>query len=412
MINTRKRQPIKNIKIGGILLVWLISLCFTACKKEELPLASTGLDLKKFAKNLECSFTGNCMGMQYSIVRNNTVKLDGAIGKARFVTNSPETDYTSIHRKSVQSCSKTLTALTLLAVLKDKNLSKLDVLSQFLPSSWNVQAGVQPITFEEMLRHRSALDNVTTIDPILGSLSSDGSYESMKSYVLHGNLRASKNFHYANINYTLFRVAIAYLIDGGTIESMIQSGNEADIPEFVAQTYIQAVRDYILIPAGVDSRADVRVWDDNSSNFSASTCFYNFSNLSIVGYTHPDQTLTGSGAGGWYLNSNEYISVIASFFHNEYPLLDVNEVTTTGEPAGTRLGMYENNYTSGSLSRDYFTHNGAYDDGRGRGARAFWLHIPKEDVQVMVQMNSANNGFTVGEAETLIMQAYDNAFIK
>lgn len=412
MINTRKKQQVKYIKISGILLVLFITICFSACKKEELPLAATGLDLQKFAKNLECSFTGNCMGMQYSIVRNNNVKLDGAIGKARFVTNSPETDYTSNHRKSVQSCSKTLTALTLLAVLKDKNLSKLDVLSQFLPSSWNVNAGVQSITFEEMLRHRTALDDATTIDPVFGSLPGDGTYQSMKSYVLHGNLRSDKSFHYANINYTLLRVAIAYLVDGGTIESMIQSGDEADVPAFVAQTYIQAVRDYILIPAGVDSRADVRIWDDNSSNFSASTCFYNFSNLSIAGYVHPDQTLTGSGAGGWYLNSKEYISVIAAFFHNEYPLLDVNEVTTTGEPAGTRLGMYENNYASSSLNRDYFTHNGAYDDGRGRGARAFWLHIPKEDVQVMVQMNSANNGFTVGEAEVLIMQAYDNAFIK
>lgn len=412
MIDTRKRQQVKNINIGGILLVMLIALCFSACKEKEFDITSTDLDLQKFAKNLECSFTGNCMGMQYSIVRNNKIKLDGAIGKARFVTNSPEADYTPNHRKSVQSCSKTLTALTLLAVLKDKNLSKLDVLSQFLPSSWNVQAEVQAITFEEMLRHRSALDNVTTIDPILGSLSSDGSYQSMKSYVLHGSLRASKNFHYANINYTLLRVAIAYLVDGGTIEDMIQSGDEADVPEFVAQTYIQAVRDYILIPAGVDSRADVRVWDDNSSNFSASTCFYNFSNLSIAGYVHPDQTLTGSGAGGWYLNANEYISVIAAFFHKEYPLLDVDEVTETGEPARTRLGMYANNYASSSLNRDYYIHNGAYDDGRGRGARAFWLHIPKEDVQVMVQMNSANNGFTVGEAETLIMQAYDNAFIK
>lgn len=411
MITETNSKGSNTIMYQFILLIFLgVIIMIGGCvEDEEPPIKTSGFDIDLFETNLRDSFTANCVGMQYSIIRNENISRDGAIGKARLSNNPPETDYNTTHRKSVQSCSKTLTSLALLAVLKEKNLTKDDLLVQFLPSSWSFQTGLLDITFKDMLIHRTAIDDSVTIDPAMGQMAPNGTYESMKSYALHGGLRANKSWHYANTNFTLLRVAIAYLLEGGEIEDMIQSGNEADVPAFVAETYVQAVRDYILIPAGVDSRADVRIWDDNTSDFSQSSCSYNFKNLSLSGYVHYDQRLTGSGAGGWYLNANEYAAVMAAFFNEKYALLDVEEVTTTGELT-SRLGMYNRIYTNGDFSRSYFTHNGAFDDGFGRGGRAIWIHIPNENVQVMIQINSANNDFTIREAETAIMRAYENAF--
>ncbi|MBR9921083.1 MAG: beta-lactamase family protein [Bacteroidetes bacterium] len=372
----------------AFLLLFVTPLFFsTSCDKPVIKNKEIHFD--EFAAQLEESFGPACVGFQYAIAHKGQLKEENAIGKAILAIDGDETDYNLVHRKSVHSMTKTITAAGMMKALNSNNISLDASIAPYLPDRWELVPEVDNITFREILQHKSGLRGTKD------------TYESMRTYMETGGFEAknvSVSAGYANVNYTLMRLLIPMvnpIVNDALNTTLNEDGAEA-FDYQAAQGYIAYIRNTVLIPAGIDEEVGPYIWDGNEED---ATRNYNFANQSLTGYTHPDGTLI-TGAGAWYMNANDYSAFLAFLLHGELDGIDHQTMIDND------LGMFTTTY--GSL--ETIDHNGAFTDASGRGGRAQWIHIPTSDVTVVVQINSANNGFTVGEMKTMILDAYLDSY--
>ncbi|MCB0703728.1 MAG: beta-lactamase family protein [Saprospiraceae bacterium] len=360
-----------------------------SCKKDPIVLNNKSIHFDVLAQNLEDAFGPGCVGFQYSISQNGTLKTENAIGKAILAIDGPETNYTVNHRKSVHSMTKTITAAAMVHALEANGISVDAFIAPYLPERWELSPEVDDITFRELLTHKSGLRGTRD------------SYESMKTYMEAGGFSTkdvSTSVGYANVNFTLMRILIPMTspIVNPALNDVLNTQGGESFDNMVSQGYIAYVRNTVLIPAGVDEEVGPYLWDTDEAE---ATRNYNFSNQSLNGYIHTDQTLL-TGAGGWYMNTHDYSAFLAYLFHSQLPGIDQDEMIS-GE-----LGMYVGKY--GSL--DYYTHNGAINNALDQGGRAEWIQIPSSDVTMVVQINSAENAFSTSEITGMMLDAYLDSY--
>ena len=371
-------------KAAGLALLAFFILPFTGCKKEDT-IVNKSFHFEEMGQALEDQFGPGCVGFQYTIAHKGAPKVSDAIGKAGLASNGVDIDYTETHRKSVHSCSKTITAAALMHALTINNVNPGASIADYLPGRWDT-SNVDEVTFLQLMRHES------------GFRGTRDTYTSMKNYI-QDSAFSSKVYTYANVNYSLMRILIPNIdpASRAQLETIYQSQGETEYNEEVSERYIQYVRDNVLVPSGVSSDVGPLIWD--AAQIATPTYNYNFADQSIAGYAHSDQTLL-TGAGGWYMNAYEYAGFLAYLTEGE--LANINMQTMMD----FEYGMFDRNRNGVT----YYTHNGAFTGGDGRGGRAIWVYIPSNKVIVTVQINSGTNAFSIQSLENAIIDEYQDSY--
>ena len=380
------------LKHALIIYLACMTLLFTSsCEKEPLvpdglpPITETKVHIDEFAEAIENGYANGFVGFQYTIAQNGLHKHSNALGKASLSVNGEDYDYENYHRKSLQSCSKTISAAALIFELKKNNVDPGEAIDKYLPERWNTEH-VKNITFHELLRHRSGLRGTHDL------------YEQMKVYLEAGDFE-SKSYKYANINFSLMRILIPNINEESrtNLNHLYGTHGEDTYAWQVAQSYLFDCRENILKPSGINAAVAPTPWD--SLEVLDNVKHYNYSDQSLAGYEFTDQILK-TGAGGWYMNAQEYAAFLSHLTEDAF------DIPIASDLMDNEYGMYDGTWDG----VEYYTHNGAFTKGDGRGARALWVYIPSTGIIVTVQINSGSNAHSMNDLLGGILQAHNEAY--
>jgi CubicO group peptidase (beta-lactamase class C family) len=375
----------KTIRLTVIGLLLSGSLFTTSCKKDPLPIKTKEYNFELMGKKVEEKFNFKCLGMQYSITQNGQLKVQGAIGYKVIPVDGDSLVYTTVARKSVHSCSKTISAAAMMYQLNKFGINIDSTIAKYLPVRWNLIPAANNVTFRQLLQHRSGMKGTRD------------SFGEMRSYFEEGGIWIQGDYEYANVNYSLMRLLIP-MLDPALRKDVNDnySDNYADVA--LSNAYVDIVRQALMIPAGISKEIAPAIWDGPQD--PKATRNYNFDKLYISGYTHTPQTFL-TGAGGWYMNTNEYAAFLAYLFGKQYSGVDPEFMMANV------LGMFEDETASGTK---FYTHNGSFTDGQGRGGICQWIFIPSSKMAMVVQINSQENLFKTSDLPDMMIEAINEAY--
>ncbi|KAM6513152.1 hypothetical protein FALCPG4_015617 [Fusarium falciforme] len=167
--------------------------------------------LAKFAENIRIQLEGK--GCKYALmVRYGPAIWAAADGPKRTATTPPAQDFTVFDRFNPASVTKVVTAVALLNVLEKRSLTINEPISNHLPSTWEIGPSVDTITVKELLSMTS------------GFRGGSKTYEQLRALVKNGINLGDKVPSYANCNYALARIVVAYL--KGNDETVVDQAKE------------------------------------------------------------------------------------------------------------------------------------------------------------------------------------------
>ncbi len=251
--------------------------------------AST-FDVDHFEQNIVDVIDGNVVGYGYAITQNGSIVRHDGDGDAR-TTVDGQKDYHSTTRQEIASVSKTITAVAVLKILQDQNMSVDTAIGDYLPSAWTVPEAVQAITFRQLLTHTSGFRTYAL------------NYNSVQA-VVEGGLEGSQTFSYLTTNYSILRVAIPYLqedVSNDFLDAFPLGGTTT------AVFYKSYVIDNVLDPAGVynpDTKPAAGETDP--------TLIYAWPDVGASGTNTGNQT-ANAGGRGWRLsayNLGEFLTAL------------------------------------------------------------------------------------------------------
>jgi CubicO group peptidase (beta-lactamase class C family) len=165
--------------------------------------------------------------------------------------------------------TKTITAVTLLQLIEQKQLQITEPIAAHLPAAWTLGPNVDTITVAELLNHTS------------GFRGGASTYADLEELVADGVKLADKTDEYSNCNYNLARVVVAEL-KGDVVGQPNQA--QATSQSFIAQVQ-RGVFDKLGIP-GVLWKAEAEP-----------TLFYPTPPGGSLGTTYGDSTSTPGSTG-------------------------------------------------------------------------------------------------------------------
>ena len=321
------------------------------------------IDISKMAANIEKAVSNKCIGFGYAISKNGSMVKQGGGGNRVQLQDDGPLRFGSNTPKGAQSTSKTLTTIGVLKLLeKDNFLSPNTPIWNYLPLSWGISdRNIYKIRIKHLLTHTSGLRG--THDKL----------SSMKTYLSNGATGTFGDFEYANINFTLFRVIISYIIDPVGAKNAEKMGNET-LEQFTSHCYRNYMKDKVFNLS--------RLFDVDTKNRSSGALYYDFRKPTQKG-CNPGDLTDIAGAGGWFISAREFTKVLSDLENGKY-----FSKSTLKEMKNNQYGTYAGKCKIGT----YYTHNGAvtWCNGIG-GAISQYIMFPN-NVQVMIQINSNNNG--------------------
>ncbi len=361
-------------------------------------------NMDRFESNLNDAFGPQTVGYQYAIGHNGALARAsglGLTGLARTDADPPNTSQVASKEINIASISKTITAMVLLRLLEQRNVSVDSPIAPWLPASWVLGAGIGPVpagpqlSFRELLTHRSGLN---------ANLNTSYQYADLQNYAAAGISAADKLVTtYQNANFAMFRVVIPYLRYGSDgVDNIAALVPFASFDEVIAGLYIETVRDLAFAPTGFVQGGCVAS-DPNP------TLSYPFPSNGAAGI-QPGDWITRCGSGGWYLSSVELLGVMAfRRFSNlilspaARQLMDFNYLgwhDPTNPVYGFSKGLYGNYRSHGGD----LTVSGPLD--------ACYMEF-FNGVQVAMVANSAGGNYLGNNSYqcTVLKWAFENAFI-
>lgn len=383
-MNARFRFPFRSFLTGGLLAALLCAPAPAAAQPPPAGDKST-LNLDEFAAHLHAAHKGKCVGYGFAIYKDGQLVRDGAGGMARVNSDAPGRAFEPTTRVDVASCSKLLTAITVMKELDRKGLKATEPIYKHLPKSWEVHPTIKTITFEQLLAHKSGLKKMGDSSKEPGK-ATDFLRLMMKSPISD----PAKKYDYENANYALCRVLVPYLVDRSSMEKL--ESDEKKFDRAVADCFADTVKRDVFKPAGLSDGIALETWDATPQK--PETLFYDFANPKN-GVKNKSNHMD-AGAGGWWINARELAAVCSAL--ERFKLVDNHGllVMRTKE-----LGMYQVKGKYGT----YYWHNGS--GGGTATAKSNFMTFP-DGVQMAIVTNSGNNAFDDSQKD-LIVKAYEDA---
>jgi CubicO group peptidase (beta-lactamase class C family) len=250
-------------------------------------------DIEKFNKNIEEALKGKVVGATWAIAQNGTVVKTGAIGYARTSLDLPELKQSADIRQNPASVAKTITAVAILQLLKEKNIPLQSSIKDYLPKTWVRGKGVDNVTFTELLTHTSGLYK--------GSKNGAWSTSYIKDRIAEDV--GSKAPNYANCNFSLLRILAAYILKGAPADE-----NIAGINKHAADGLAGYIATKIMAPLGINN------FTTKPSTAYAMPLFYHtdkYKGTTEYG-TEADDWGDSYGGAGYYISAKELAVFLAA----------------------------------------------------------------------------------------------------
>jgi CubicO group peptidase (beta-lactamase class C family) len=241
-------------------------------------------------------------GYQIAVLQGSFPMFVKSAGMAREAKECPKLELGNCNKMNIASVTKMMTAATTLKLLDLQGLDETATVGQFLPTSWNVPAGMANLTFQQMLSHRTGLHQYTKNSDFSNTLS----YEGLRTLAKTGPNPDSISFRfYRNANVAMMRIIIPALwknVAGCPAE--LQSAGE--ITDALSQKYYeQAVRQFVLTPVGATGELDAGTLDDFQTLYYSSNGSKGYSSGNWKGIT---------GGGGWNMSAVDMARVADGIF--------------------------------------------------------------------------------------------------
>jgi D-alanyl-D-alanine carboxypeptidase len=301
---------------------------------------------------------------------------------------------------NIASVTKWLTAVGALDILKVDDVSLDQPVWTWFPKSWDIGAGVETITFRDLLTHTTGL----TTDSIRYATD----FKSLKKAIATPLANPAKGYNYSNVNFALFRILFPYMDHIGAASTseyywLVVEQDTAAFDQYLADTYVQLMQEYVYTPADVDNALMKPVTVDDVTRM-----YYRF-NTTENGSATGDWTLVGGG-GGYYLSARDIASVMAHVFHSDLILNSAQRVEMLDDllgfdssPSTDRGPAYQKD---GALYRDT-NGSGGFDNG-DRGLQTLIMKFPG-DVELVLFVNSLGNGWN--SYVPMMVNAYEDAWV-
>jgi CubicO group peptidase (beta-lactamase class C family) len=353
-------------------------------------------DIDEFEQNLIDGLAGKTVGYAYSIGLNGQAHSAGEFGDARTAADG-QTAQSPNKEMFTASMSKTITAVAMQRVLKDKGISINTPIAGFLPDDWAQGPKLGEVTFKRLMKHRSGLDIVTApASPISCCAPSGQTVASLKTIIAAGSTgSADADQHiYTNANYSLMRILIPRIAyEPGVIQNW---ANVWPLEDVWAALYAIYVDQNVLSPAGISKTGCF-----SSQSDATRTLYYDMTSPGDDGLDPGDWTLS-CGAAGWYLSAVELGSFLAHLrFTN-----DIIDNQTRQQMDDLFLGWLDPGVFSGHVSGAFGDYRGHGGDYAGTTSCMINFHI---NVQASLIVNSEKGGFPTHVCRTL-KEAFDNAW--
>ncbi|MFO0755848.1 MAG: serine hydrolase [Byssovorax sp.] len=350
------------------------------------------LNLAKFKNLIQLFVQNQTIGSAFSIFSGMAPVKAGHTGNAVLNAFGNPLPFSSVpqspsKRMACMSTSKTITAaaaIKAMLMLFDKGVKVSGVpvsfnspISAFLPSPavWPRGPNVTKLRLVDLLTMQSGLLPV-------GDFLDQDLYQNLRTSIFNG---AIGPLVYQNINYSLFRIIIPYMISPPGFWAPFESLQGFD--SLLASAYVKFVQKEILEPCNIQNGNVVPVGEPFTTYYNFHSPFFNH----FADDPASDGALLRCGAGWWNLSALEYGSFIAAL------RLGVPDPISPAMPPGPRIwgAMVANQMGVTTLSGatgTYVQFDGSYTDPQsGAGGQVGWVAFPNNITAVL--MINSQGGF-------------------
>ncbi|HYB10453.1 MAG TPA: serine hydrolase domain-containing protein [Alphaproteobacteria bacterium] len=285
----------------------------------------------------------------------------------------------------VASVSKLMTAMAMMVLFRDNNISPDALITDYLPDYWVEGPNVEYITFRNLFNHTSGLSASDLVD-----------FEIMKSAIAGGiNPGARGQYNYQNLNYALCRILLAVI--NGNINKNAYF-DPPPIPGFPPQPWNDILWDYVTVTA-YEAYLQANVFQP--SGVVGATLDHPPG--CALAYRVPDDAEPGWNSGsleescgyaGWHLSVNELLDVMGEFRRGGGIL------TPAAAQAMLDNGFGVDPFTGGplpaaltTLAGNVYCKPGDWHDPNNQDEQSLAFFLP-EDMELVVLVNSMVDGQT------------------
>jgi len=336
----------------------LLVVLFYGCRLNEDTEPAKPAIATFMKQKLEDSLNTKELGYAFAIYEGTELIAKGSGGfQSKTIDPEGQKAFTPDTKLHIASMTKTLSAMAFLKVAQQYKLRTTDKIAPFLPAAWSRGAGIDQITFGDLLTHRSGITG-------LGSNCQNGSftenvYSGLRRLVEKG-VTTRGGYCYQNANFGLFRVLIPRIL------GYQFTGNEITDDTETQKRYLAFLQQEIFAKAGVTNAMIVHPQGNP-------TYTYNFPIASNQRGWNPGDFSQTLGAYGMYLTATEAGKIYATAFSSAN-----NTVLPNALPDSLLvkdLGAYK---VAGQTGTAYY-HDGWWYSGlssSGQGLRTIWMKFP------------------------------------
>jgi CubicO group peptidase (beta-lactamase class C family) len=377
-------------------LMVLLDAC-NATKEPELVKPTLGALV---AEKLEDTLKSRGIGYAFVVYEKDQLVAKGAGGlRSNAADNEGEKPFTEDTKMHIASMTKTLSAMAFLKAASQKNIRLSDSIGTYLPPGWPKGSGIQSITFERLLTHRSGIVGLGA--NCQNGAFSENIYSGLRQLVAKG-VRTPGTYCYQNANFGLLRVLIP------SIMGYKFTGNDATDDAQTQQLYLAFLQKEIFDKVGINNVA-------TGSIATNMTYTYNVPIAKTQRGWNPGQFSATTGGYGIYLTATEAAKIYAIALNSNLETILTKEQTNA--LITQNLGVYKSSSTAGAFAY----HDGLWQSGlfaNGQGLRTIWMTFPNDLTCVLFvnalkwRNNSLNFPFNNGLIVGFIYNAYAQAIQK
>ena len=345
-------------------------------------------DLDRFEQNLRSVFDVSTVGWAYAINQGGQLARSGSGGAARTGADLPALAQLPAKPMHLASATKTLTAIVALRRLAELGIAVDSPIGPWLPLTWPRGAGVNEISFRQLMQHRSGFGQ---------NAPGGSSYAALQAMVAQA-VPANGSFDYDNANYGLLRVIVARLL-GVDAALLPPQADAAALAAAAFIAYAQAAFGAVGVPFGCDPQPVFP------------TLQYHFPDTGNPGYDEPSRALSCGGFGA-FLSARDLARSLAYLRYTQQLVPGATyQQMKTGSLGYTDPALY--GYGQGVFGV-YHGHGGDWDHGPG-GLDSCHLSVPIH-VEAALLINSSpkqsGTGYPNGDHQCWVMRwAFENAWI-
>ena len=357
---------------------------------------STAMEMRQHILD---ALNGKATGFAYAIVKDGRLVVGEGVGKAR-IGRDGDLNMTRSSRLNVMSVTKTTTAVAILQLLDQLNLSVDSKIDPWLPTEWVKGLGMwgsNGLSFRHLLTHTSGLgqayDTLKAMNP--ESAESWGNDWDGLEFVVSNGATPNSAYSYKNANYALLRIMLPKLWKATPNHPGINVINEVNVGIW----YLAYVQQRVFGPAGVSGVTC------SEPNDATAVLVYQAQNTRAGGKLLEVNPPDLDGCGGHanlHLSALDLAKFMAHLTHGS--LLDAGQRSLMDS---ARLGWNKDSNKSSSTGIYWHGGDGFWTNGSvKREVHACVMKFPG-NIQATLVVNS---NITSGTYQcTILRNAYDQA---